>query len=186
MFCQFLGEFISGRIHAGPEFTPAPNTGKYSWQSIHVLVSCQGVLGGVSDVSCWFKLRKKLLGCRIRSAGIGLFWGEKFVAQSLQVHLLFPVRCLACVILQVAKEIVLQSKPQSQRVLSGNAGKNRTAHAQLGPIILVPLNKLLSSVLGCPTLLPPISFQGPGLQPEKYFRGPESVTKFFRDRRESK
>ena len=103
--------------------------------------------------------------------GLVLF-GGKIVAQSLQVHLLFPVRCLACVLnLQVvAREMVWQSKPRSQQVLSGNAGKNRTAHAQLVPIILVPL---ISSVLDCPKLLLPIHFQGPELQPEKYFSGPE-------------
>ena len=61
----------------------------------------------------WSLVRREFLGCRIRSAGIGLFWGENFVAQSLQVHLFSPVRCLACVLnLQVvAREIVWQSKP---------------------------------------------------------------------------
>ena len=81
------------------------------------------------------KFRRRFLGCRIRSAGIGLVWGENFVAQSLQFRLLSPVRCLFCVLnLQVvAREMVWQSKPHSQRILSGDAGKNRTAHAQLVP-----------------------------------------------------
>ena len=45
---------------------------------------------------------------------------------------------------------------------------------------------LSSSGLDCPKLPPPIPFQGPEFQPEKYFRGPKNVTKFIRDRRAPK
>ena len=69
----------------------------------------------------------------------------------------------------VAREVVWHSKSRSKQVLSGNAGKNRMAHAQLVPINLVPF----FAVLDCPKLRPPIPFQVPEFQPEKYFRGPE-------------
>ena len=47
VFCQVLRGIRSVRIHAAPVFRTRANTGKYSWQIIYVLVSCQGVLRGL-------------------------------------------------------------------------------------------------------------------------------------------
>ena len=44
---------------------------------------------------------------------------------------------------------------------------------------------LFSPGLDCPQLPLPIPFQGPEFWPEKYFGGPENVTKFIRDRKKS-
>ena len=129
-------------------------------------------------------VRRKFLGCRIRIAGIGPFWGAKFVAQSLQVHLLSPVKCLVCVLnLQVvAREIAWQSKPRSQQILSGNTEKNRTAHAQLVPIIF-GFSYFLSWLAKICVHQPS---GGPNSSPKNIFGGPKNVTKFLRDRRDSK
>ena len=105
---------------------------------VSVLHRVEGAFGAASGGTPKMKNLKEISGvCRIRSAGIGPCWGEKFVAQSLHVHLLCPVRCLACMLnlRVVARGDSMTSKPRSQRILSGNAGKNRTAHAQLVPII---------------------------------------------------
>ena len=45
---------------------------------------------------------------------------------------------------------------------------------------------LLCSVLACPNLPPPTLFRRPNSSPKNIFGGPKNVTKFLRDRRESK
>ena len=84
------------------------------------------VLRGSFSVFSIPKIRRKFLGCRIRSAGIGPFWGKKFVAQSLQVHLLSLVQCLVCVLnLQVVAR-GLHGNPNHKASKSSQATWKRT------------------------------------------------------------
>ena len=118
-------------------------------------------------------IRREFLGCRIHSAGIGLFWGRNFCRPvsagppvfSSEVPGLRAQSASCC----QGNGMAIQTMKPASSLRQCWKEQDGTCPACSNHFWCI----LSSSGLDCPKLPLPIPFQGPEFQPEKYFRGPE-------------
>ena len=125
----------------------------------------------------------------VGSVVLGLaFFGANILSPSLCTSTCFLqwgawLACSICKLLQGGSCMAIE--PWNQRVLSGNAGKNRTAHVQCVPIIFGASYLLLAWI--AQNCLRQSLFRGPSSSPKNIFGGPEKCDQIHpRPRKEPK